>query len=425
MVFDSIAASISIFRGHIILMNERERLNAVRRYDILDTPPDGAYDHVTSLAARLFQVPISIISIVDSDRIWFKSHHGIHANEVDRELGLCASAILQNGPYVIEDAQNDVRSLANPLVAGSLGLRFYAGVPLTTTDGFNLGTLCVIDQKPRILEEGEIKNLEDLAALVVDQLELRLAAINSTAELLQAKAAVEKAHHAKGEFLSTLTHELRTPLNSILGFAQLLNMSTPPLAPNQQKDVNRIIRAGWHLSNMISDTHDLELIESGHLSIFLESVAIFDVLHECETMMRPQAQMAGIHLSVSRVDSQWFIRADKTRLRQVFINLLSNAIKYNRSGGKVMVDCERSDPALVRINIKDTGIGLPAAKKDKLFEAYNRLGQETGSKEGTGIGLAVTKKLVEMMGGSIGVESTEGDGSEFWVEFEEVETHQL
>jgi GAF domain-containing protein len=132
---------------------EDARLAAVRRYAVLDTPPDGAFDRITALAARHFSVPISIVSIVDRDRIWFKSHHGVDAQEIGRDPGLCASAILQDGPWVVENAAVDPRTLANPLVAGELGLRFYAGAPLTTHDGFNLGTLCVIDQEPRRLSD--------------------------------------------------------------------------------------------------------------------------------------------------------------------------------------------------------------------------------------------------------------------------------
>ena len=129
----------------ISIENEQLRIAAVKRYDILDTPPDGAFDRITAIAARRFNVPISIISVVDEDRIWFKSHHGLDINQVDRELGLCASAVISNQPHIILDAQIDPRSLANPLVAGEFGLRFYAGVPLQTQDGHNLGTLCVID----------------------------------------------------------------------------------------------------------------------------------------------------------------------------------------------------------------------------------------------------------------------------------------
>ena len=162
---------------------EDARMRAVRRYDILDTPPDGAYDRITALAARLFNVPIAIVSIVDADRIWFKSRVGLDAAQVARDPGLCASAILQNGPYVIADAASDARALANPLVAGELGLRFYAAVPLLTADGFNLGTLCIIDRQPRVLSDFDIANLRDLAALVMDQLELRLAAVRAMAEL--------------------------------------------------------------------------------------------------------------------------------------------------------------------------------------------------------------------------------------------------
>jgi phosphoserine phosphatase RsbU/P len=156
--------------------DEAQRLAAVRRYEVLDTPPDGAFERITSLAARLFDVPISIVSIVDADRIWFKSHHGVDAEEVDREPGLCASAVLQSGPWLVNDARNDPRTLANPLVAGELGLQFYAGVPLTTHDGFNLGTLCIIDQQPRDLTDAQVASLSDLAEVVMDELELRLAA---------------------------------------------------------------------------------------------------------------------------------------------------------------------------------------------------------------------------------------------------------
>jgi sigma-B regulation protein RsbU (phosphoserine phosphatase) len=156
--------------------DEAQRLAAVHRYQVLDTPPDGAFDRITSLAARLFEVPISIVSIVDADRIWFKSHHGIDAEQIDRDPGLCASAIMQSGPWLVTDARTDPRTLANPLVAGELGLRFYAGIPLTTHDGYNLGTLCVIDQQPRQLTPEQVASLTDLAQVVMDELELRIAA---------------------------------------------------------------------------------------------------------------------------------------------------------------------------------------------------------------------------------------------------------
>jgi len=162
--------------SELILENEPQRLAAVRRYDILDSPADGSFDRITALAARLFDVPISIISIVDHDRIWFKSHHGIDAEEIDREPGLCASAILKDVPWIVTDAKKDVRTLSNPLVCGALGLQFYAGVPLKSDDGYALGTLNIIDKNPRTLSRAEIETLETLAGLVMDALELRLSA---------------------------------------------------------------------------------------------------------------------------------------------------------------------------------------------------------------------------------------------------------
>jgi GAF domain-containing protein len=149
-------------------------MDAVQRYDILDTPPDGTFDRITALAARVFDVPIAIVSVVDHDRIWFKSRHGLTATEIGRDPGLCASAILQNDVWVVENAPDDPRALTNPLVAGEFGLGFYAGAPLTTRDGYNLGTLCILDFKPRVLTPEEAATLQDLAAVVISDLELRL-----------------------------------------------------------------------------------------------------------------------------------------------------------------------------------------------------------------------------------------------------------
>lgn len=182
--------------------NESERLEAVRRYDVLDTPPDGAFDRITSLAARLFEVPIALVTIVDHDRIWFKSHHGIGAGEIGRDPGLCASAILQDGPYVVNDAVTDPRTLANPLVAGEMGLRFYAAAPLRTPDGYNLGTVCVLDTSRRDVTEDEMATLGDLAAIVIDELELR-----RSARLL---------HDQEEEMLNAATSFARTLQQSLM-----------------------------------------------------------------------------------------------------------------------------------------------------------------------------------------------------------------
>lgn len=167
-------------------------MKAVRRYEILDTPPDGCFDRITALASKMFNMPIAIVSIVDHDRIWFKSHHGIDATQIPREPGLCASAILGKDVYLVENAIEDPRTLTNPLVTGALGLRFYAAAPLTTADGYNLGTLCIIDKAQRYIHREQMTMLQDLAQIVVDELELRLAARTTIAKSHDRIAELEK-----------------------------------------------------------------------------------------------------------------------------------------------------------------------------------------------------------------------------------------
>ena len=247
------------------------------------------------------------------------------------------------------------------------------------------------------------------------QIERRLHENN--VELESAKAAAEKANLAKSEFLSSMSHELRTPLNGVLGFAQLMESSTPPPTPSQQRSISQILRGGWYLLRLINEILDLAMIESGKVTISSEPMSLAEVLLDCNVLIGPQAQGRGIGLVFPDVETDLYIHADLTRVKQVMINLLSNAIKYNRPGGVVTVRYERCGEQMVRIHVADSGNGLAPEQLAHLFQPFNRLGQEDGTEEGTGIGLVVTKQLVELMNGAIGVTSEPGIGTEFWVEF--------
>ena len=221
-----------------------------------------------------------------------------------------------------------------------------------------------------------------------------------------------------------MSHELRTPLNAIIGFGQLLAMpdGAPVSADKHGAFVSHIVKAGQHLLTLINEILDLAQIEAGKLSVTIARVPLAEVLRECEAMIEPQASRRSLRLAFPRVGNV-AVLADRTRLKQVLLNLLSNAVKYNRERGAVALDCSVLGSGRIRIAVHDTGPGLRPEQIAALFEPFNRLGQEASSTQGSGIGLVITRRLVELMGGEIGVDSSAGAGSVFWVELPSAAVH--
>ena len=296
-------------------------------------------------------------------------------------------------------------------------------------DSFN-AMLTEIEQRTRELEDSnsaivreaqernraqqEVMRLNEQLEQHVDERTMQLALAN--AELANAIEEARNANQAKSAFLSSMSHELRTPLNAILGFAQILTSDTLPSTLEQKKEfANHILKSGRHLLTLINEILDLAKVESGTVTLSMEPVALSDTLLECRTMVEPIAASRGVRVLFPDVAGA-VVLADRTRLKQVMLNLLSNAVKYNRESGAVVLTCEQTAPSRLRLSVQDTGQGLSAEQVASLFQPFNRLGQEGGSQEGTGIGLVVTKRLVELMGGQIGVSSSPGVGSVFWIE---------
>jgi len=298
-------------------------------------------------------------------------------------------------------------------------------------DSFN-AMLSEIEQRTRALENSnraiareareraraqqEVMRLNEGLEARVQERTAQLELANSELELAIEEA--RNANQAKSAFLSSMSHELRTPLNAILGFAQILASKDMPTTPEQKLEFSgHILKSGRHLLTLINEILDLAKVEAGALSLSMEPVPLADVLAECQGMIAPLAAARGVRVLFPDAHAA-HVHADRTRIKQVLLNLLSNAVKYNREGGAVIVDCARPAPQRLRLSVQDTGMGLSPEQVAGLFQPFNRLGQEGGTQEGTGIGLVVTRRLVELMGGAIGVTSSPGVGSVFWIELD-------
>jgi two-component sensor histidine kinase len=355
----------------IIPANEAERLSAVRRYDVLDTPPDGAFDRITAIAARRFGVPIAIISVVDEDRIWFKSHHGLDVKQIGRDPGLCASAILSDVPHLLPDATKDVRSLANPLVAGDFGLRFYAGVPLRTSDGFNLGTLCVIDKEPRTVDQAQIDDLKDLASVVMDQLELRISSI--------------RAVHQAQMLAREIDHRV---MNSLQFIGSLLTMQTRAAsAPDSSAELRKAARRVMAVARVHKHFYSNEPSERVGCVNFVQRM--------CDDL----SKVLGAAINVEGVET--IVPTTKLQPIGLVVNeLVTNAAKHGSR--EIEVRLTPSADGQFDLSVCDQGPGLPAD-----FDP---------ARSAKGLGMKLVVALASQLGGSVvGGANPRGRGACFTV----------
>lgn len=386
-------------------VDEAARLKALYDYDVLDTEAEKIFDDLTQLAAQICNTPITLISLIDPDRQWFKSKVGLNAEETSRDIAFCAHAIHQKEIFEVEDTLQDKRFFDNPLVTSAPNIRFYAGTPLVNPDGYAIGTLCVIDDKPNKLTKKQRQALGVLGRSVISQMELR----KTIKELKQ-------ANQHKTEFLSNMSHELRTPLNAIIGFSRLMldDVKKHKFPAKFSGYLGHLDYSGRRLLSVVNSVIDLNKIEAGMMQVQVEPICLKELVGELEGMLAIMANEKEVEFSINVSDSlSCNVNIDQAKVSQIITNLVHNAIKFTDRGKWVKVEITANNMQLV-ITVADKGIGISATDLTKLFGKFQQVGQAKSS-EGSGLGLSITQSLVKLLGGTIKVLSTLGSGSIFKV----------
>ncbi|WP_338839037.1 GAF domain-containing hybrid sensor histidine kinase/response regulator [Flavobacterium ginsenosidimutans] len=394
--------------------NELQRLAALKRYNILDTLPDDAFDDATRLVSYICGVPIAHISFIDENRQWFKSEIGVGVSEVPREISFCNYTILDTKIVEINDTHVNDTFKDDPNVTGGFNVRFYAGIPLTTPDGYNIGTLCAVDHVVKELNDNQRNALSIVAKHVMAQLELGTKNI----QLQHQRKIAERAVLARDTFLANMSHEIRTPLNSIIGFTDLLAQTE--LNDVQRDYIESVQIAGENLLLIVNDVLDISKIESGNLVIESEPFNLKKTLKHVYNLLKVKVQKDvefNLFLDAEMPD---MVIGDQGRLNQILVNLIGNSLKFTNEG-EVTVSVkkidETEDDYSLKFSVKDTGIGIPKDKLKTIFERFTQ-GEESTTRTygGTGLGLNIVKQLVELQKGEVDVKSTPNRGSEFWVQ---------
>ncbi|OQP64644.1 hypothetical protein A4R26_15880 [Niastella populi] len=385
-----------------IPVNENLRLADLYQYNLLDTTEEKEFNDLVQLASAICNAPISLISLIDAERQWFKARVGIDLTETSRDTSFCSHGILNGDIFIVPDATNDNRFAQNPMVTGKQGIRFYAGVPLTTGAGNNLGMLCVKDTVPRSLTSEQQQALMVIGQQVVKQMELRLK-----------NQELERITETQRRMISIIAHDVRSPLASIVSLFQLYQNKM--IDPDRFNNFLHVSSAQLHSTMALLEN----LVEWGNIqlqpaSLVSEMFSLKDAVEKVFTEVTVQASMKENRL-VNQVHAAVKLNMDENILRFILRNLLTNANKFTEKGS-ITVDGFNFGKKVV-IRVADTGIGMPPRMSERLFlskEKYSRRG--TQNESGSGLGLVLIKEFVEKANGSIQVQSTEGQGSSFIIE---------
>lgn len=386
--------------------NEKERLKALESYSILDTLSESDYDDITAIAAEICGTQISLISLIDSKRQWFKSHYGVDASETPKEYAFCVHAINdQDNIFIVDDARTDERFFDNPLVTGDPKIVFYAGVPLISDNGLPLGTLCVIDRRPKLLSEGQLRSLRALGNQVMNMLNLRKTRLTLEEALLN----LEEKNQDLDRFASVAAHDLKAPLANIIVLSQLVSDEySSKIDAEGQEMLSLISKSSDNLNNMIDGLLEYTRSESV-LKEKKSEINLTDLIKNITGLFAYEN-----NLKLNLKTSIKSITTNRAALEQILINLVANAIKYN---DKKTIEIEvgiTASTSHYELYVQDNGPGIALEDQDKIFEIFEVISpQDKYGKRGNGIGLATVKKVVEKSGGLIKVESKLKKGAKF------------
>jgi len=388
--------------------NESERLAFLRSLELLDTPPESSFNRIAESVARMFEVPIATVSLVDDDRVWLKARHGVSFDEVERQCAFCARVVSRGRPLVVEDTMRDDRYSDWPLVRDH-GARFFAGTPLRSPEGFDVGALCLLDTRTRSFSPEEMDRLSASADMLMEFILLR-----------HSKRQSDASNRAKSTFLAHMSHELRTPMTAIIGYTDAI--SSGALDTETHREACSIVsRNARHLLRILDDVLDLSKIEAERLRIVPKATPTLALLAHARAPLTMKAAEKGLDLEFALehgIPAE--IQTDETRVRQVLFNLVSNAIKFTERG-RVRVTASwraQGSDGLMSVAVEDTGPGMEPEALERVFQPFEQ-GDTSIARRfgGAGLGLTISRRLAESLGGSLTATSTPGEGSRFVFEF--------